>query len=322
MNGSDTLSAEYVSAASIRRVFGISHATVRNWAEAEAGKIGAIRVGDKDGRRLYRRADVEKAFPGYRPPATNQSQARARICYARVSSAKQGADLERQIQVLRAACPAHEIVSDVGSGLNWHRKGFLAVLDRAVRGAVEEVVVAHRDRLCRLAFEHVEHVLQSAGCRVVVLDHVDDSPAGRLDAAAELCDDLLAVVTYFVGSNNGKRAAAHRRERAGRGGAKGAAADACAGAPAEAGEDGGGLSDTDGSSEQEGGSGVAPNLPVQVRGHRLGGTVRRRPAVRLRLIMGTDGQAAEWAERGKRRRCGGKTDSRQEESVSESSRDW
>ena len=219
MNGSDGLPAEYVSPASVKRVFGISRATLRSWAET--GKIQAVRVGDKDGRRLYSRADVEKAFPGYRASAANHDRSdarvqRARICYARVSSAKQRADLDPQIETLRAAYPTHEVVSDIGSGLNWHRKGLLAVLDRAMGGTVEEVVVAHKDRLCRLAYELVEHVLRTPGCRLVVLDRGIDTRAGGPDDADELRDDLLAVVTYFVASNNGKRAAAHRRERSSR----------------------------------------------------------------------------------------------------------
>jgi predicted site-specific integrase-resolvase len=79
-------------------------------------------------------------------------------------------------------------------------------------GTVGEVVVSHRDRLCRFAFELVEHVLLKAGCKVVVCDQgADASEVGS--AESELKDDLLAILTVFVASNNGRRAAANRRLR-------------------------------------------------------------------------------------------------------------
>ena len=78
-----------------------------------------------------------------------------------------------------------------------------------MRGGISEVVVSHRDRLCRFGFEFVKHVLARSGC-VIVVQHDRD---GEPDESAELRDDLLAVVTCFVASSNGKRAAANRRAR-------------------------------------------------------------------------------------------------------------
>ena len=168
-----------------------------------------------------------REFPGYRPHNEDGRAAaaatRRKVCYARVSSAKQKDDLERQVSAVRQDFPEHEIASDVGSGLNWKRPGFLRILDGAMQRTVAEVVVANRDRLCRFAFELVEHILRKGGVWLVVLNAGDGSPAVAGDsesaAATELKDDLLAIVTCIVASNNGKRAAAHRRankERAAR----------------------------------------------------------------------------------------------------------
>ena len=73
------------------------------------------------------------------------------IIYARVSSSHQKAagDLQRQIDDLKAVYPEHEIISDVGSGLNFKRIGFKTLLERVHKGTVSEVVVRHKDRLCR-----------------------------------------------------------------------------------------------------------------------------------------------------------------------------
>ena len=203
---------QYITAAAIRSTLGVSASTLRNWAEK--GEIAIVRFGGS-GKRLYRKSDVERFFKGYIPraeaTAKSVARAKARICYARVSSAPQRDDLERQVAALRAAYPEHEIVRDVGSGINWKRPGLIAILDRAMRGDVQEVVVSHRDRLCRFAFDLVKHVLERAGCRIVVQHAgVDGSTPGT---ECELRDDLLAIVTCFVASNNGKRAAANRRER-------------------------------------------------------------------------------------------------------------
>ena len=220
---------KYIAPAAIKQTFGISSGTLRNWAEA--GRVGVVRMGPT-GKRLYRRSDVAKAFQGYQPAtaaARQAPKARTRVCYARVSSAKQRGDLERQVQALQARCPEHEIVRDVASGINWKRPGLLSLLDRAMRGDVCEVVVSHRDRLCRFAFDLLERVLHNAGCRIVVLDKEeedgkapsggDGGPSG--DASeSELRDDLLAIVTVFVASNNGRRAAANRRTRQSAAGAR------------------------------------------------------------------------------------------------------
>lgn len=204
---------QYVSAAAIRTTLGVSASTLRNWAEK--GEIAVVRFGG-NAKRLYRKTDVERFFRGFVPhtkaSAKSVARAKARICYARVSSAPQRDDLERQVAALQAAYPEHEIVRDIGSGINWKRPGLIAILDRAMQGSVQEVVVSHRDRLCRFAFDLVKHVLERAGCRVVVQHAGVDGPTPGTEC--ELRDDLLAIVTCFVASNNGKRAAANRRERA------------------------------------------------------------------------------------------------------------
>jgi predicted site-specific integrase-resolvase len=203
---------QYVSGSVVRATFGVAPSTLRAWAEE--GKVSVVRFG-KNGKRLYKSSEVEALFRGYVPKseatreAAAASGARARICYARVSSGKQRDDLERQVAALREAYPDHEVVTDVASGINWKRTGLLSVLDRAIGGGVQEVVVSHRDRLCRFAFELIEHVLSKCGCRVVVVQSAGDAQTDE----SELRDDLLAIVTCFVASNNGKRAAAHRRAK-------------------------------------------------------------------------------------------------------------
>jgi predicted site-specific integrase-resolvase len=197
------MDGKYIPGAAVRRRYGVCNNTLRKYSDL--GRIRTVRVGDS-GKRLYRSEDLVHIFA--QASSEDEPKTRAKLCYARVSSRKQSEDLAR----LRQAKPGYEIVQDIASGISWKRPGLLSLLDRALRGDVEEIVVAHQDRLCRFAFELIEHVLRRSGCRVVVLDH-SDRPSEE-DSTAELRDDLLAIVTVFVASNNGRRSAINRRRRA------------------------------------------------------------------------------------------------------------
>ena len=108
--------------------------------------------------------DVEKIFGNQ-----ERINEKKKICYARVSSEKQKEDLDRQCEYLRQKCPDHELIKDIGSGLNWKRKGFTSILERSYQRDIEEVVVTHKDRLCRFAFELVEWIFSKHDTKIVVL---------------------------------------------------------------------------------------------------------------------------------------------------------
>ena len=109
--------------------------------------------------------------------------------------------------------PGHEVIEDIASGVNFHRRGLITLLERAIKGGVQEVVVAHRDRLCRIAFELIKAALRACRCRLVVLD-AEVGPENAEGDATELQEDLMPIVSYFVTSHTGKRAAQNRRRRA------------------------------------------------------------------------------------------------------------
>ena len=190
--------SRYASATAVGKEFGITSHTLRRWEKD--GKVSAKRLNGV--RRYYDMDEIRTLFNAKTPEIT-----RSRVIYARVSSRHQHSDLERQIADLRTAYPTHEVVSDVGSGLNFHRPNFTALLERVRRGMVQEIVVSHRDRLCRFAIELVEWLFEKSSCTLVVHGGGDPGPE------EELRDDLLAIVTTFVARNNGLRSANNRRER-------------------------------------------------------------------------------------------------------------
>jgi predicted site-specific integrase-resolvase len=133
--------------------------------------------------------------------------------YARVSSQKQkdAGDLERQIQVLKQEYPsADKVITDIASGLNFKRKGLLALLDLIEKGHVATVVVTYKDRLARFGVDLIERTIKKHGATLHVVQcqetHDPSDPS-------ELAEDLLVVCNYFVAKNNGLRAAALRRSR-------------------------------------------------------------------------------------------------------------
>ncbi len=96
--------------------------------------------------------------------------------------------------------PGYEIIKDIGSGINFQRQGLLRIIDRAIEGNLTEVVVAHKDRLCRFRYELIEHIFSKHGVKLLVLDHEVPKSAEQ-----ELSEDLLSIIHVFSCRANGKR---------------------------------------------------------------------------------------------------------------------
>jgi putative resolvase len=130
------------------------------------------------------------------------------VLYARVSSAEQKADLDRQVARLAAFAAENrmrvaKVVAEVGSGFDGHRKGLMAVLRSPEYGAI---VVEHRDRLARFGSEYIEAALAAQGRRLIVVD-----PA---DAKDDLVQDMIDVLTSMCARLFGRRSARKRAEKA------------------------------------------------------------------------------------------------------------
>ena len=127
--------------------------------------------------------------------------------YARVSTRKQLDDLQSQIRTLTTKYPDHVVFSDCASGLNFKRKGLLSLLQLSFEGRLRLVRIAHRDRLCRFAFDLLEYVFLKHGAKIYV--EASDLPSS---AESELAEDVLAVITVFGARLHGARSAGRRRK--------------------------------------------------------------------------------------------------------------
>ena len=179
--------------------------TLRRWS-----RLGHIRYSrTPGGHRLYDPISVTTLIEGQDGchPEIEGHKEGASIVYCRVNSAKQKDDLQRQKETLQERFPAHEVITDIGSGINLQRRGLLALLDRICTGTVREVVVAHWDRLARFGFELIEWLCQRHGTRLVVLQHVESTPQG------EFVEDLLAIIHVFSCRFHGLRRYQKRIEK-------------------------------------------------------------------------------------------------------------
>lgn len=171
----------------------------QEFAQALGVTVPTLRRWERDGRIQSTRTIGNHRRFSYPSPLISSLDARKRYIYCRVSSPKQKDDLERQKQSLLQAYPDHEIISDVGSGLNFRRKGLLRMVDFIMQGGVEQIVVSHRDRLCRFAFELFEWICQKHDTILLVHHHEIRS------AEQELSEDLLAIVHVFSCRHHGMR---------------------------------------------------------------------------------------------------------------------
>jgi predicted site-specific integrase-resolvase len=130
--------------------------------------------------------------------ADNHTENRVTIGYARVSTREQKPDLETQKQVLESYCRLHfgpfEIISDLGSGMNYHKRGLRRLLERLLNDEVGRLVITNKDRLLRFGSELVFAICEIKGIEVVIINK-GDVPSFE----EELVQDVLEIITVFEG---------------------------------------------------------------------------------------------------------------------------
>jgi len=126
------------------------------------------------------------------------------ICYARVSSHDQKADLERQHGMLEAYCAAkgwrNEVIKDLGSGMNYHKKGLKKLIEILLRKQTKRLVITHKDRLLRFGAELIFAICELQGIEIVIINK-GEQPSFE----EELANDVLEIITVFSARLYGAR---------------------------------------------------------------------------------------------------------------------
>lgn len=184
-----------VSIGEAAKALGVKPITLRRWEQA--GKIEVERT--PSGHRRY---DLAKMY-GI-TPRTKTECARPTIAYARVSSYDQKSDLVRQVARLESFCAANgwtfEVLQDLGSGLNYNKKGLRVLIKRICQGEIGRLVVTHKDRLLRFGSELVFSLCEAFETEVVIINQ-GETPSFE----EELAQDVLEITSVFSARLYGSR---------------------------------------------------------------------------------------------------------------------
>ena len=170
-------------------IYGVTGNTIRRWADN--GSIVSKRTPRGPRRYLISEDGVLRT--------EQKTTDKQNYIYVRVSSSKQREDMDRQEAFLRDFYPNHRVIKDIGSGLNYKRKGLLKLLGMSNKKEVGEIVVYSKDRLCRFGFELLQFQFSENDTKLVVHTQIDKSPE------EEFTEDILAILQVFACRWNGKR---------------------------------------------------------------------------------------------------------------------
>lgn len=179
----------YVSRKKVLEVLGIHYQTI--YSLVKRNEMETIKVGKINKYNLEKYIKDNKII-------INE---KLNICYCRVSSQKQKEDLSRQIEYMKNKYPNHQIISDIGSGLNFKRKGLQEIINLAIAGKVGEVVVAYKDRLARFGYDLIEIILKDqSNASIKILNKKEEQTP--LD---EMTEDIVSIMNVYVAKINGLR---------------------------------------------------------------------------------------------------------------------
>ncbi len=97
--------------------------------------------------------------------------------------------------------PNNIIIEDIGSGLNLNKRGIKKIINLAIEGKINELIVAYRDRLTRFGYEMIEELIKKySNGKITVLNEKD-----TLEPEEEIVKDIMSILNVYVAKMNGLR---------------------------------------------------------------------------------------------------------------------
>ncbi len=195
---------KFVSGKKAKEILGVHTQTLYNWEKA--GKIETIRTAGNQ-----RKYNVQKYLETYGKGDEYESEHekeetinndKLNICYVRVSTLNQKDDLERQKKYMTGKYLEYTLIEDIGSGINFNRRGLRKIIKYAIGGKINKLVVAHKDRLTRFGFELIEDLITEYSDGKIILD---DKIEEKKEAKEELVEDVLQILNVYTAKLNGLR---------------------------------------------------------------------------------------------------------------------
>lgn len=196
---------KYLGGKQASEILGVHQRTLYLWDEKKW--IDTIRT--PGGKRMY---NVDKYLREHQKieidvfaekdlDKLDKKQGKLKLSYVRVSSRGQVDDLQRQKDMIKAAYPDHIMIEDIGSGINLDRRGLRKIIDLAITGRIEEVVIAYKDRLTRFGYNLIEDLIKDySNGEIIVLNKKED-----ITPEQEMAQDVLQIMNIFVAKMNGTR---------------------------------------------------------------------------------------------------------------------
>ena len=188
---------KYYSIGEFANKIGKTVQTLRNWDKNGTLKPSHVTVG---GTRYYSQEQLNH-FLGLKSKTKKDKKI---IGYCRVSSNKQKDDLEQQIEHVKTYMYAKgyqfEIITDIGSGMDYNKKGLNQIIDMITNSEVDKIVVLYKDRLIRFGYELIENLCEKYGTTIEIIDNTEKTEE------QELVEDFIQIVPVFSCRLQGKRA--------------------------------------------------------------------------------------------------------------------
>lgn len=182
---------EFITPKEAMKILNVHHQTLYNYEKK--GLIQTIRT--PGGKRLY---NVKNYLDSINVGVKNPK--RVNVCYCRVSTNGQKDDLNRQIKYMKNKYPSHELIKDIGSGINFKRPGLQKIIEMAIKGEIETLVIAYKDRLCRIGYDLIENLIEKySNGKIIIENDIKSSPE------EEIVEDILQIITVFSARINGLR---------------------------------------------------------------------------------------------------------------------
>lgn len=175
---------------------GVSIQTLRNWDKE--GKLKPTYI-TENGYRYY----SEDLLNKFRNIKNVNQITKKNILYARVSTKNQKDDLDRQIDNLKQYAYSKgysfEIITDIGSGINYKKEGLLKMITLIERGEIERIIVLYKDRLIRFGYDLIEYICKLNDTKIEIVDN------STISKEQELTEDLIQIITVFANRLYGTR---------------------------------------------------------------------------------------------------------------------
>jgi predicted site-specific integrase-resolvase len=171
----------------------------REFAKLVGRTVNTLQKWDREGTLAAHRSPTNRRYythDQYLSYIGRHTSEKKIATYCRVSSGRQKADLSSQRGAVEQFCMAsgravNIRIEDIGSGLNYKRKGFVSLFEMVEQGEIAEIIIAHKDRLVRFGFEWFEKFCDDHGAKITVMN------AESLSPEEEMTKDLLSIIDCF-----------------------------------------------------------------------------------------------------------------------------